>query len=195
MYEVAGKSISDILSIDYNTFNILGLSDMRKVVGRLVSAGNKRIRRFENANESSPALNQVYRSGGAFSTKGKNLNQLRSEFARAKNFLEAKTSTRKGWRAFKKETIEGLKKKGVNITEKQFDKVWQSYEKLKEISPEVSNRGLKYAVLKDISDMTIDDDINADDIVSRLQSDINDIYERNEGLNYDAGVSGFFEIE
>ena len=140
---VSGMSVQDILNMDINTFNKLNASDLRKVVGRLVSAGNKRLRSFERANERSPATRHVAKSGGKFSTKGKDLNALRSEYTRAKNFMQAKTGTRKGWKQVKRETIAGLKKHGVEIAESKFDDIWTAYEDLKELSPEVANRGLK----------------------------------------------------
>lgn len=193
---VSGMSIQDILNMDINTFNKLNTSDLRKVVGRLVSAGNKRIRSFERAGESSPATRYVERSGGVFSTKGKDLNSLRAEYTRAKNFLQSKTGTRKGWTKTKRETIKSLRKQGVEMSEKQFDKVWKAYEDLKELSPEVANRGLKYSVLKDVADMATDESKSADEIAAALNENLSRIYEEQAGLEYDVdGVSGFFEIE
>ena len=191
---VSGKSAQDILNMDINTFNKLNMSDLRKVVGRLVSAGNKRLRSFERAGESSPATRHVAKSGGAFSTKGKDLNALRAEYTRAKNFLQSKTGTRKGWKQMKKETIQGLKKRGVEVTESQFNDFWKAYEDLKEMSPEVANRGLKYSVLKDVADMATDTSKSADEIAVALHENLSEIYEERAGLN-DDGVSGFFEIE
>ncbi len=193
---VSGMTVQDILNMDNKTFNSLNTSDMRKVVGRLVSAGNKRLRSFERAGESSPATRHVAKSGGAFSTKGKDLNALRAEYTRAKNFLQAKTGTRKGWKQVKKETIAGLKKKGVEMTEQQFNDVWKAYEDLKELSPEVANRGLKYSVLKDVADMVTDTNKSADEIATALHENLSSIYEEQAGLEHGVdGVSGFFEIE
>lgn len=192
---VSGMSVQDILNMDIDTFNKLNTSDLRKVVGRLVSAGNKRLRSFERAGESSPATRHVEKSGGAFSTKGKDLNALRAEYTRAKNFMQAKTGTRKGWKQVKKETIQGLKKQGVEMDESQFDEVWQAYEDLKELSPEVANRGLKYSVLKDVADMVTDTDKSADEIATSIHENLSQIYEEQAGLNDVDGVSGFFEIE
>lgn len=193
---VSGMSVQDILNMDIETFNRLNMSDLRKVVGRLVSAGNKRLRSFERAGERSPATRHVEKSGGAFSTKGKDLNALRAEYARAKNFMQAKTGTRKGWKQVKKETIQGLRKQGVEMSESQFEDVWTAYEDLKEISPEVANRGLKYSVLKDVADMVTNTDKSADEIATALHENLSEIYEKQAGLNNDVdGVSGFFEIE
>lgn len=193
---VSGMTVQDILNMDNKTFNSLNTSDMRKVVGRLVSAGNKRLRSFERAGESSPATRYVAKSGGAFSTKGKDLNALRAEFTRAKNFMQAKTGTLKGWKQVKKETIAGLKKQGVEMTEQQFNDVWKAYEDLKELSPEVANRGLKYSVLKDVADMVTDTNKSADEIATALHENLSSIYEEQAGLEHGVdGVSGFFEIE
>lgn len=193
---VSGKSVQDILNMDIQVFNKLNASDLRKVVGRLVSAGNKRLRSFERAGESSPATRHVVKSGGVFSTKGKNLNELRAEYVRAKNFLQAKTGTRKGWKQVKKETIQGLEKQGVQMTESQFEDVWKAYEDLKELSPDVANRGLKYSVLKDVADMVKDTNKSADEIATAIHDNLSQIYEEqarvNDGVD---GVSGFFEIE
>lgn len=193
---VSGMSVQDILNMDINVFNKLNTSDLRKVVGRLVSAGNKRLRSFERAGESSPATRHVAKSGGAFTTKGKDLNSLRAEYARAKMFMQSKTGTRKGWNQVKKETVEGLKKHGVEITESQFNDVWKAYEDLKELSPEVANRGLKYSVLKDVADMVTSTNKSADEIATALHDNLSQIYEEKAGLNNGVdGVSGFFEIE
>ena len=193
---VSGMTIQDILNMDNKTFNSINTSDMRKVVGRLVSAGNKRLRSFERAGESSPATRHVEKSGGLFSTKGKDLNALRAEYTRTKNFLQAKTGTRKGWKQVKMEITAGLRKQGVEMTEKQFNDVWKAYEDLKELSPEVANRGLKYSVLKDVADMVADNNKSADEIATALHENLSSIYEDQAGLEHGVdGVSGFFEIE
>lgn len=193
---VSGMSIQDIMNMDINTFNKLSTSDLRKVVGRLVSAGNKRIRSFERAGESSPSTRYVEKSGGKFSTKGKDLNALRAEYTRAKTFMQSKTGTRRGWKKVKKETISGLRKNGVEVDESQFNDLWTAYEDLKELSPEVANRGLKYGVLKDIANMVSDTDKTADEIAMTLRDNLSQIYEEQVDLDNEfTGVSGFFEIE
>lgn len=192
---VSGKSIKDILNMDIETFNKLNTSDLRKVVGRLVSAGNKRLRSFEKVGESSPATRNVGKSGGVFSTRAKDLNALRSEFVRAKNFLESKTGTIKGWRETKKEIIKGLKKYGVEMSESQFNDVWRAYDDLKELSPDVANKGLKYTVLKDIADMVNDTNKSAEEIALTLNNNISKIYEEQVDLYDTKGISDFFEIE
>lgn len=190
---VSGKSVKDILNMDVQAFNSLSKSDLQKVVGRLVSAGNKRLRNFEKRGESSPATRAVERSGGKFSTKGKSVNELRSEFARARNFLKSKTSTISGYETVKKATAEQLKKSGVDVTLQTLDEILKIYERLKEVDPNVATRGMKYGVLQEISSMI--DGVDPGQILVEMQSRLSDIYEQEiEMLDGDIGVSGFFEI-
>ena len=192
---VSGMSVNDILNMDIDTFNKLGLSDMRKVVGRLVSAGNKRLRSFERAGESSPATRHVAKSGGAFSTKGKDLNALRAEYTRARNFLTSRTGTRAGWEKVKKDTTKALKKQGVDVYPEQFEDLWKSYEDLKELDPEVATKKLKYTVLTDISNMLDDKATSPEEIAVELHSKLDLIYEQRAELENDVdGVSRFFEL-
>lgn len=189
---VSGMSIDDIMNMDIQTFNKLNKADLRKVVGRLVSAGNKRLRAFEKAGESSPSTRHIERTGGAFSTKGKNVNELRAEYTRAKTFLQSKTSSRRGWKKVKKDTAETLKRQGVKgLTPDKLDDVLKVYERLKEVDPSVATKNMKYRIMSDISEMT--DGRNIDDVMDEMLDRIDDIYEEQQG-GANGGVSGFFEI-
>lgn len=190
---VSGKSVKDILSMDVSEFNKLGLKDMQKITGRLVSAGNKRLRRAEEKGITSPAFAYIESSGGYFSTKGKNLNQLRAEFVRAKNFLESETGTIKGAEKFIDESISALKKEGVSINREDFNEVMRLYESLKRSNPKVAERGLKYAVLQELSEK-VETKLNAEDVLTAMQNSLDQIYER-EQENLDEGVSGFFRVD
>lgn len=191
---VSGLSTKDILNMDINTFNKLNVSEMRKVVGRLVSSGNKRLREFERKAETdSPAYNSVMSSGGFFSTKGKDLNELRSEYVRAKSFFEKKSSTAKQWQDIKKDTVKQLQAKGVNINQRNFGDVLKIYERLKQMDSSVAVRGMKYNVMAEIS--TLSDDLNMEEKILAMMDRLDEIYEEQAGLeNEFTGVSDFFEF-
>lgn len=117
---VKGLKITDILNIDLNTFNSLNESQLRSILSRLVSASNKRIRRLEEHNINSPALQGLGKQK-VFSTKlptdtskQQRVNRLRSEFARARSFLTSETSTIGGYKKFTKRTTERIAKE-LNI--------------------------------------------------------------------------------
>ena len=112
--DVSGLSIKDIMDIDLQLFNVLSERDLRAITSRLVSASNKRIRSLKERGISSPALRGLG-TQDVFSTKlpedidpRQRVNKLRQEFARARNFLQMKTSTIKGYHNYEKQIREGL---------------------------------------------------------------------------------------
>lgn len=196
-FDVKGKSVSDILNMDYDTFMGLTTSEMRQAVSRLVSAGNKRLRSFSRSGEkASPAYRKAMQSGGAFSTRGKDLNALRAEYKRAKQFFGSSTSTVAGWKKTKKEIAKGLKKKGVDLDSKDFDRFFQAYADLSEISPDAGLASLKYDVFKEISDQLKDKTKSPDEIAVELVDKVSSIYEEQQETELErlgGGVSDFFD--
>lgn len=136
---VKGLSIDDIMNKDWSDLAKLNLTDLKALTQRLVSASNKRLKRLESSNvgDYSGALQRRKKSVGEFSTKGKNINELRSEFRKAKNFLQSKTSTIAGTR----KTINIISKKitgsGLNETQgfksaRTYKRFWNLYHILEE---------------------------------------------------------------
>lgn len=189
---VSGMSVEQILNMDPATFNKLSLPEMRHVVGRLVSAGNKRLRNVERAGESTPATRRLIESGGPLSTKGKDLNALKTEYSRAKAFLQSRSSTIREWKKIREQTAKELRNKGVEVDVDDLDPVLETYEKLKEIDPNVSAQSMKYIVMQEIS--MLSDDMDLEDRVAYMAGRLQDLYEEQEALNNEFdGVSGFFD--
>lgn len=71
---------------------------LAREVSRLASMANKRLKRLEkNELEDTPAFREWVKNGEVkFSVKGKDYNQLQSEYWRVKHFIDSKTSTVKG---------------------------------------------------------------------------------------------------
>lgn len=187
---------ADILNISAVDFSKLTKPQLRSAVQTLSATANKRLKALAQKGMTTPSAQQAEKGGGKFSTRGKNLNQLRSEFFRAKNFLESKTSTLRGYKNFVKENIEKLKEKGVNVTPEQFNKFWQTYNRLKEVNPYIEQASFKYHILQKISDEMIDEDIDIDKIIADMSKEIDMLYEEQELMDYEnRGVSDFFRIE
>ena len=69
----------------------------RAQASKLASLANKRVARLEsNGLTDSPAYKAYIETGGKFVVRGKDHNQLQSEVARLKKFIESATSTVKG---------------------------------------------------------------------------------------------------
>ena len=88
--------VKDIMKLSDVQINKMSRRELAQVTSILASAANKRINRIEKAGVTSPAVANVKAHDGKFSLKGKNTNQLRGEFARARNFMSNVTSTVKG---------------------------------------------------------------------------------------------------
>ena len=192
---VSGLQVKDILATDVSDLNKLNKKQMQMITGRLVSAGNKRLRRLEQAGLKSPAYNYIMQHGGYFSTKGKNLNQLRSEFIRIKNFMESETGNVKGAREFVKNSIDSLAKEGVNLTEDEFQDVMEAYEALKRNNPKVAERSLKYNIINDVQKL-VQKGMSKDDILLEMsKEEVDSSYEKmqDEVQEQNEGVSGFFK--
>lgn len=110
MYDVKGKSIRDIMNIAEGDFLSFTEREQKAVTSRLVSAANKRVRRFVKSTGEQVNL-KSYTSEGKFSVKGKTKKggELAHEFNRVKEFLSRKTSSVRGYKEFKKKLEEESK--------------------------------------------------------------------------------------
>lgn len=190
--------VQDILNMSQKQFSSFTESELRKVVGRLVSAGNKRIRNLESKTDrSSPAYLDVMKSGGKFSTRGKNKEELKAELTRAVNFMNAETSTARNWKRVQTHTIERIKKAvgDFSLTKDQWSDFWSAYKDLTELDPSARLDSVKYEVFKMISVAVEDKSLSPQEIATRLQPEVQNIYERNQQIKnefFDGGVSGYF---
>lgn len=100
-------SVKSILEVPVEDIMKLSKKDLTKATSVLASAANKRYRTLQRLEKKegvySPAGDSLLKSGGTISVKNKNLNEVRREFMRAKNFLESSTSTGRGAKHFMKE--------------------------------------------------------------------------------------------
>lgn len=94
------------------------LKYMKNEANRLASMANKRVRRLESNNlTNAPAYQQYIASGGKFSVKGKDFNQLQAEISRLQSFLNSQTSTIRGYNNVLKEMAENTGIKYKNLTD------------------------------------------------------------------------------
>ena len=189
---IKGKSTEELLKINPDK---LSAADLRQVVSRIASAGNKRLKRLEKSGLSSRAADSIQESGGKFSVKGKTEAELKSEFMREKDFFERKTSSIKGIREIQRETVKTLEQRGVtSVSKDKIGETFALYDKLKERDPSVANKNMKYAVINAIAELP--DSMDAEEKILAMQEQLNDLYEEQEDL-YDEfdSISDFFEYE
>lgn len=109
---------------------------LKKEVSRMCSMANKRLRRLErNELTELPAYKSWVESGAIkFSVKGKDYNQLQSEFWRLKRFLDNKTSLVRQANKYLKEMAEntGIKYNGLADLKTKAKEFFKLAEKVKE---------------------------------------------------------------
>lgn len=204
-YDVGGKSIQDIMNITKGDFLSFDISSQRKIVGRLVSASNKRARRMLASGRSITLSSYVKK--GKFSVKGlKSPNELWAEQERATEYLSRKTSTLKGLKEVEKELKKSPKIYFVNDNEMvkaiesekyedlETGKVWEAFEKVlsskaQDEEDRINNRNdfsrsVVYRMQEATADFMVDNNINSiedfkEEDRSKLKHIFNDIIKNN----------------
>lgn len=123
---VKGKTIQELLDMDVSSLN---KADLKRVSSRLVSASNKRLRRLEEKGfleYSYPAKNVINEYPKGFSTVGKNANQLRHMIKSMRSFLNAETSSVRGFTKVRNDVRKRVGDFPDIETEKKF---WKEYNK------------------------------------------------------------------
>lgn len=116
------QSLQSILDLDPYKLMAMPTSDLRKVVTRLNSAANKRLKRLEGT--LTPATLAAKRGGGNFSVKGINTpEQLRNAYIRVRGFLADPTSTKTGMKSLYDDFKEVLNAEGYEVTTRDIEKL------------------------------------------------------------------------
>lgn len=127
----------DILNYSLNHIMSMSKHDLELAVRQLSMESNKRLAAFKRNKVSSPAVTYIMKHGGKFSSKNKNIYELREEFQRAKGFLETETGTIRGFRGWENKVANTLEQstgiKYNELTEKQKSLFWQAYARLEEL--------------------------------------------------------------
>lgn len=190
-----------LLSMDENQFNRLNEQEMRKAVRTLAIESGKRFRELESIEDDfiSPALTRIRKSGGKITSSGKNLNQLRKEFMRAAGFLKDKTSTAESFETFRLDLEYELQKNDVMLTDSQYKRFWQAYDKLTEIHQDIENtRSYKYEIMRNIIQQ-VDKGYTPDEIIENFEREVDgktrlqEIYEKHQENDQEDSPSDFFD--
>lgn len=176
--DVDGLTVDEILEMDVNS---LGTADLRKVATRLMSAANKRLKRLgaTEAGRTSPAYQAAMKRDGKFSVKGKNLQQLKQEFANMRNFMNQSTSSLSGWRKVKRKKKEILEKRlGKPISKSTEKKFWDVYNRVAETDSGKVATALKLSSqLQAAVQEQIEEGKSEEDILGGINQTMEDIYE------------------
>lgn len=182
-------TIDDILRLEPDVLMKLSRSELAKVVSQASSAGNKRIKRLGLKGMPTPAVQAIERTGGKFSVKGKNLNQLRAEFYRVSGFLKARTSTIKGAKKVQKEVETRI---GGKLKPAEMVNFWRAYRKVDELEPNFLRLYGSTQMQQFLRNEVVDSGKDVDEIVISGIEEIDRQYDEREDEVDEMGE--FFEI-
>lgn len=179
---VRGVSTEDLLNVNDFDIQKMGKKELQKVVGRLVSSANKRIKRLDEKGIYSQAREGVKKnhSEGKFSSKGLTLNKLRSEYKNLQQFFNDKSGSIKGAQQIQKDIDERLmlgRQSYSGLTQEQQSDMWKAYDRLKQLNPDMLAKGragtneIQQEVLKRVNEGK-----SVDDIINEVQSRVDDMY-------------------
>jgi len=184
-------NLNDMLNLDVDKLMKLSRSDLSKIVTKISSAANKRLKRLEEQEIKNPVYLGIQRSGGKFSVKGKNLNSLRAEYTRVSAFMRNNTSTLKG----AKEQYKKFQARfGSPLSPRQMNDLYSTYRKLEELEPAFLKT--KYGsenMMTFLHDKIVSKKGNPDEILQSALDEIKRNYEvhANDG---EIDMGEFFEI-
>lgn len=197
---IKGKTVQNILDTPLFDLKKMTDSELRTVVGRLVSAGNKRLRRYESKKGELPnAGRQGTYEERKFSTQGKDRTELMEEFKRAKNFFGAETSSLTGEKNVKTKSQQALNENfGISVSDEDYDIYWKAFDRLKELHPEIDERNYKYTILSHMDKMIEKRKgkpyKSYKTFARAIEKKLDDLYKENQRLSNADGTSGFFEL-
>lgn len=198
---LTGKSVKELAHMSASEIKKYDRDNMARIVTKLNSAANKRLKRLKQEGFNTPAMRaaKVNKEGQKFSVAGKNLKQLRAEYIRVSNFLKADTSTKKGYKTFLGNIKKSFENRGVKIqggakeTQDFIDKETRIIDWLKEHNPLIYESGYKYEAITKINDYVSNGNLSERAIKRKLNKWLKDTYEEQQ-RNSSIDTSNFFDI-
>lgn len=103
-------STQQLLKLTQKQLEAMSREDLARVLIKVNDTARHRIKYMEDKGVKSPALDYIKRTGGLTGARGLDAAELRNAFMRTKQFLNAKTSTKKAADQYRKEQFEKLAK-------------------------------------------------------------------------------------
>lgn len=179
------------MDISIDEFSHLSKTELRQAVSRLADAANKRLKRLEKSDVVSTAYMEAKEADSKFSTWGKSEIELQIEFRRVSNFLQDKTSTIKGSRAYMEEARQNLKNTfGIDINKSDFAELISDYKRIIDESPDFQSRALRYKNLKNFTIKLEDGQLTTTELSDDVVSILNRYYQPG-GSQYE-GTANYF---
>lgn len=189
--------VETLINQSLKDFKNLSEQELTKQINYLNKYANQRIDRLKKNNITNRATAKLQQMGiDKFKLKrGATEEEKRQHFIKLKNFLSEKSSTISGHQEQRKNVREGLKTRGIEITEKNQDRFFKIYDKLAE-EKEMTNE-MRYEVMSEISTAInmLGGKLSDDTIINMIQKNYNQIYKNKEMQKMNDDFFGKFGVE
>lgn len=130
---MARNRVRALIDIDFDFLIRMNEKDLRTNLQRINKVANQRIKSLREKAPNSPALQSLDKSGRVkFSTKGMTRNEMLKEFSQARNFMQMKTSTLRGFKNYEKNVKKSVRETlGENLSDKQMKTVLEALDILR----------------------------------------------------------------
>lgn len=176
------RTLQELLSVDLNKLTKAELQGYKKTARDEVA---RTLKRWEGREYKSPAYYQFDKATGGTNkisfSRDMTLQQQKHELKKAIQFLSDESRTVEGWNRIKKRNVdlinEGLGKKdteGFDIT--NYDRLYEAYDKAKELDPNIESQQYRYRVFDRVADLLEDETKSADEIALKMAEAREKIY-------------------
>lgn len=188
-FTTKGKSTAQLADLSLGEFSALTRRELAQVVSKMSATANKRLKGLRELDVESPAYKSAMKSGGKFSVRGKNINELRSEYMRVKNFLESKTSTKRGFYQVEKDFLQRIGR--TEIDNDVRSKMWDVYNRIQEsMQPFIQGSGDRQKFIYDV----VEDNpyLSIEEIIDKVKAELTNDYEEEESTEDE--IIGFLQV-
>lgn len=166
-----GLKVDEIIKMPLSKYSEYTEKQQKEIASRLISAANKRIKKFEVKGETSPALRKLNESGGKLSVKGKSGDEIINEFIRARDFLKNRFSKISEYNKVIKKLSNAIDSSQY-ITKQAFN----LYEELRETDPQLVKEEDKYKTLDRIMYYLEETNLSKQDIINEQIDYLDGLY-------------------
>ena len=181
------RTLQELLSVDLNKLTKAELQGYKKVARDEVA---RTLKRWEGREYKSPAYYQFDKATGGTNkisfSRDMTLQQQKHELKKAIRFLSDESRTVEGWNRIKQRNVdlinEGLGKKdseeGFDVS--NYDRLYEAYDKAKEIDSNIESQQYRYRVFDRVADLLEDGTKSADEIALEMVKAREKIYLEDE---------------
>lgn len=190
-------TLEQVMNLTWDQINSMNVKDLKAVTKIVGDVANKRLARLEKADFiAKQALDSLKNSGGKITVGGKNINQLRGEINRARQFINMKTSkVTAAKQVYKTRDTQFFGSKAKNKEELKArkdmsEKISELYDKYLELNPaakyKIGARGVRDLAIETVTE---NPNLSVDELLENMEQKYNDFYLKVNDEKFEFGRS------